>query len=368
MIGGPGAFVIPIRERDQFKDAIRTKLVLEIAGRTPERRVVPVASDKPARLLHHRRAVVAGALGQLALDPLGREARHRRTWRSDGRLRFARRRPAAIRWGITVRVLIVGGGIAGMSLAIGLRAPASRPRSSRSTRTGASTGAGITITGPTLRAFDQLGLLERVVAEGYCYDTTRICDTQAASSWPSRVSGQPLGRVFRTAAASCGRCCTASCPKPRAQRARRCASASASPGSRRCDAAVAVAFTDGYGRELRSCGRRRRRAFAPAPDAVSGRAGAGLHRARMLAGGGAAAAGIDRAHGLRRRPVKAGIVPVSRDGDVPVPAAARSRQSAHAGGGVAGAAGGATAGFAGMLGSSATARGPSGSTTGRWKC
>ncbi len=47
VIGGPGAFVIPIRERDQFKDAIRTKLVLEIAGRTPERRVVPVASDKP---------------------------------------------------------------------------------------------------------------------------------------------------------------------------------------------------------------------------------------------------------------------------------------------------------------------------------
>jgi hypothetical protein len=47
VIGGPGAFVIPIRERDQFKDAIRTKLVLEIAGRTPERRIVPVASDKP---------------------------------------------------------------------------------------------------------------------------------------------------------------------------------------------------------------------------------------------------------------------------------------------------------------------------------
>jgi len=47
VIGGPGAFVIPIRERDQFKDAIRTKLVLEIAGRTPERRVVPVAAAAP---------------------------------------------------------------------------------------------------------------------------------------------------------------------------------------------------------------------------------------------------------------------------------------------------------------------------------
>jgi hypothetical protein len=47
VIGGPGAFVIPIRERDQFKEAIRTKLVLEIAGRTPERRVVPVSAAAP---------------------------------------------------------------------------------------------------------------------------------------------------------------------------------------------------------------------------------------------------------------------------------------------------------------------------------
>ena len=65
VIGGPGAFVIPIRERDQFKEAIRTKLVLEIAGRTPERRIVPASAADAARLLHHRRAAVAGALGQL---------------------------------------------------------------------------------------------------------------------------------------------------------------------------------------------------------------------------------------------------------------------------------------------------------------
>jgi hypothetical protein len=47
VIGGPGAFVIPIKERDQFKEAIRTKLVLEIAGRTPEARVVPAAAANP---------------------------------------------------------------------------------------------------------------------------------------------------------------------------------------------------------------------------------------------------------------------------------------------------------------------------------
>jgi uncharacterized protein DUF1194 len=47
VIGGPGAFVVPIRERDQFKEATRTKLVLEIAGRMPERRVVPVEARAP---------------------------------------------------------------------------------------------------------------------------------------------------------------------------------------------------------------------------------------------------------------------------------------------------------------------------------
>ena len=47
VIGGPGAFVIPIRQRDQFKEAIRTKLILEIAGRMPEPRVIPVQDRKP---------------------------------------------------------------------------------------------------------------------------------------------------------------------------------------------------------------------------------------------------------------------------------------------------------------------------------
>ena len=47
VIGGPGAFVVPIRDRAKFLEATRTKLVLEIAGRQPEARVVPVKSDKP---------------------------------------------------------------------------------------------------------------------------------------------------------------------------------------------------------------------------------------------------------------------------------------------------------------------------------
>ena len=47
VIGGPGAFVVPIREREKFIEATRTKLVLEIAGRTPEPRVVPASAQAP---------------------------------------------------------------------------------------------------------------------------------------------------------------------------------------------------------------------------------------------------------------------------------------------------------------------------------
>lgn len=47
VIGGPGAFIVPIHNRDQFKEAIRTKLVLEIAGRTPERPVAPAQAQAP---------------------------------------------------------------------------------------------------------------------------------------------------------------------------------------------------------------------------------------------------------------------------------------------------------------------------------
>ena len=47
VIGGPGAFVIPIKERNQFKEAIRTKLVLEIASIAPEPGIFPVQSRAP---------------------------------------------------------------------------------------------------------------------------------------------------------------------------------------------------------------------------------------------------------------------------------------------------------------------------------
>jgi Protein of unknown function (DUF1194) len=47
VIGGPGSFVVSIKDRDKFKEAIRTKLLLEVAGRTPERLIVPVSDKEP---------------------------------------------------------------------------------------------------------------------------------------------------------------------------------------------------------------------------------------------------------------------------------------------------------------------------------
>jgi len=47
VIGGAGSFVVPIKEREKFKEAIRTKLVLEVAGREPPARVMRASSEAP---------------------------------------------------------------------------------------------------------------------------------------------------------------------------------------------------------------------------------------------------------------------------------------------------------------------------------
>lgn len=74
------------------------------------------------------------------------------------------------------KALVVGGGIGGMTSAISL------------TRIGVETylldidpqwrvyGAGITITGPTLRALKAVGVLDRVMAEGYTAEHVNVCD------------------------------------------------------------------------------------------------------------------------------------------------------------------------------------------------
>ena len=47
VIGGPGAFIMTIRNREKFQEAIRAKLVREVAGVTPKPRIVPAADKEP---------------------------------------------------------------------------------------------------------------------------------------------------------------------------------------------------------------------------------------------------------------------------------------------------------------------------------
>lgn len=85
--------------------------------------------------------------------------------------------------------LVVGGGVGGMSAAIAL------------SRIGLSVdlididpnwgvlGAGITITGPTLRAFKALGVYEEILAHAYVGDGIQVCDTQGV---PLRCLPTPM--------------------------------------------------------------------------------------------------------------------------------------------------------------------------------
>jgi Protein of unknown function (DUF1194) len=47
VIGGPGAFAVSIKDRDKFKEAIRSQLQLEVSGQYPGRQAVPPAEKQP---------------------------------------------------------------------------------------------------------------------------------------------------------------------------------------------------------------------------------------------------------------------------------------------------------------------------------
>ena len=47
VIGGPGAFIVPVRAHAEFAEAIRRKLILEIADLTPPRPLIHRAGERP---------------------------------------------------------------------------------------------------------------------------------------------------------------------------------------------------------------------------------------------------------------------------------------------------------------------------------
>ncbi|WP_353399056.1 FAD-dependent oxidoreductase [Duganella hordei] len=73
-------------------------------------------------------------------------------------------------------ILVVGGGIAGMSAAIAFRSAGAEVELIDLDPEWRVYGAGITITGPTLRAFKSLGILDEVVARGYTAEGLNVCD------------------------------------------------------------------------------------------------------------------------------------------------------------------------------------------------
>jgi 2-polyprenyl-6-methoxyphenol hydroxylase-like FAD-dependent oxidoreductase len=80
--------------------------------------------------------------------------------------------------GVAMNILIVGGGIGGMSTAIALRKNGVAVDLIDIDREWRVYGAGITITGPTLRAFKALGVYDEIAATAYVGQGIRVCDTQ----------------------------------------------------------------------------------------------------------------------------------------------------------------------------------------------
>ena len=81
------------------------------------------------------------------------------------------------------RVLVVGGGIGGMTAALALAKQGVEVLLIDSDPNWRVYGAGITITGMSLRAFDDLGVLDEIRERGFVHNGMR----------PKRFSGEPLG-------------------------------------------------------------------------------------------------------------------------------------------------------------------------------
>ncbi len=90
------------------------------------------------------------------------------------------------------RVLVVGGGIGGMSAALSVARRGAAVTLIDSDPNWRVYGAGITITGMSLRAFDDLGVLDAIRERGFVHDGMR----------PMRFNGEPLGPPMRAPAGS----------------------------------------------------------------------------------------------------------------------------------------------------------------------
>ena len=93
------------------------------------------------------------------------------------------------------KALIIGGGIAGMSAAIALREAGLEVRLCDQDPHWRVYGAGITITGPTLRAMGRLGILNAVLEQGYAADGIDICSAEGRLLFQLDTRSKALGAI-----------------------------------------------------------------------------------------------------------------------------------------------------------------------------
>jgi 2-polyprenyl-6-methoxyphenol hydroxylase-like FAD-dependent oxidoreductase len=91
------------------------------------------------------------------------------------------------------KVLIVGGGIAGMCAAIELRKRGAQVDLVEIDPHWRVYGAGITLSGPTLRAFTEVGVIDAIMERGWCADGVDICtaEGQKIGELPTPRTGRP---------------------------------------------------------------------------------------------------------------------------------------------------------------------------------
>lgn len=93
------------------------------------------------------------------------------------------------------KALIIGGGIAGMSAAISLREAGLEVDLCDQDPHWRVYGAGITITGPTLRAMGRLGILDAVLQRGYAADGIDICSAEGKLLFQLDTRSEALGSI-----------------------------------------------------------------------------------------------------------------------------------------------------------------------------
>lgn len=102
-----------------------------------------------------------------------------------------------------MKALVVGGGIAGISAAIALRGGGVEVELIDKDPDWKVSGAGITITGPTLRAFKQLGVYDQIAERGYVGDGIRVCNVAGefvkdlATPMPAEAGVPGSGGIMR---------------------------------------------------------------------------------------------------------------------------------------------------------------------------